>query len=66
MKNIIIIFALFCACFQNAKAQFVADFEFYLYITDAVGNRDSVLVGYGHNTLTYNDFGIDLGRYFIG
>ncbi len=61
MKNIIIVFALFAAFVQNVKAQFVPDFEFYLYITDAVGNRDSILMGYGHNTLTYNDFGVDLG-----
>ena len=61
MKNILFIL-VFCAAFgTNVKAQFVPDFEFYLYITDAMGNRDSVLMGYGHNTLTYNDFGTDLG-----
>jgi len=60
MKNIIIIFALFAAFVQNVKAQFVPDFEFYLYLTDAVGNRDSVLVGYANNTnISFSDYGTE-------
>ena len=60
MKNILFIIAFCAAFFQNAKAQFVADFEFYLYITDAVGNRDSVLIGYANNTnISFSDYGTD-------
>ncbi len=62
MKNILFIL-VFCAAFgANVKAQFVADFEFYLYITDAMGNRDSILLGYANNTnISYSDYGTDLG-----
>jgi len=63
MKNILI-FSLLCFAFfiPKAKAQFVADFEFYLYITDALGNKDSVLVGYANNTnISFSDYGTDYG-----
>ncbi len=60
MKNILFIL-VFCATLgANVKAQFVPDFEFYLYITDAMGNRDSVLVGYADNdTMTRAVWGIN-------
>ena len=63
MKNILL-FSLLCLafCTPKAKAQFVADFEFYLYITDALGNKDSVLIGYANNTnISFADYGTDYG-----
>lgn len=62
MKNLAFSFLLGLLAAANANAQFVTDFEYYLYIRDYFGNKDSVLLGYANNTnISFSDYGPDLG-----
>lgn len=62
MKNLTFSFLLGLLAAANANAQFVTDFEYYLYIRDYFGNKDSVLLGYANNTnISFSDYGTDLG-----
>ena len=48
---------------QTSPTTLTPDFEFYLYATDALGNKDSVLLGYSDDTtISYSDYGTDYGR----
>ncbi len=46
---------------QTSPTTLTPDFEFYLYATDALGNKDSVLLGYSDDTtISLSDYGTDL------
>jgi hypothetical protein len=50
--------ALFCAFGSfSAKGQFLPDAEFYIYLTDVRGNKDSILFSYGGAPYTFIDSG---------
>jgi hypothetical protein len=50
--------ALFCAFGSfSAKGQFLPDAEFYIYLTDVRGNKDSILFSYGGAPYTFLDSG---------
>ena len=48
---------------QTSPTTFTPDFYFYLYATDALGNKDSIIIGYTSNdTATRNVWGLNLGN----
>jgi hypothetical protein len=62
MKIIILLSIIFGLFVPKIKAQFTPDFQFYLYITDAIGNKDSLLIGYTNNdTITQGVWGANIG-----
>ncbi|MCB0579194.1 MAG: T9SS type A sorting domain-containing protein [Phaeodactylibacter sp.] len=60
MVRIIFLFCLLATAWQAALAQQAAHFETTLFFEDAVGNRDSVVVGY--DTFATNDIDPEFGE----
>ncbi|MCB0375492.1 MAG: hypothetical protein KDD04_06205, partial [Sinomicrobium sp.] len=60
MVRIFIIIGLLLGSWQAAHSQQTAQFETTLYFEDAVGNRDSVIVGY--DTLATHDIDPEFGE----